>query len=836
MNKFAVVALSLIALLFVTAIPIFKQNRHNVSRKPGTLANQQTKATYSLSDAVKERIKGSVVLYIGSPVALIKGTPGDINANNLQAVPIIKNNEAYVPATFIAGALGAQANRDANTGVMTIKFGCNTISLVNGQNKISVNGVQKFLPSPTFSQYGETYIPLPLICEILGSNYDYCSNVIIVSPRGKSMDLNKEKNLLYDLIYYFNSGKASAGLNFSKEANSRVGLEVSDIGNSSSYARDAIISLASKNIISGDEKGNFNPTKGVTRPQMIKILVNALGIDISNIPGTSTFKDVPKSHWAYPYVEAGYREGLIKGVSAENFGINYYCTREQIAAMLTRALGATDDILSDSSTADSLVQFFDRNDISSWAQKSVAFAAVNNIMKGSGDGKFIPKSTATREQMALVIYRFLKNEKAISKKISQLMKNRKIRVYLNEDELNLYAFPVTENDPNASTHDHSLIFQNNVIMAPVVLLRFLDIDIFENIKPNSISLLEAAPFGTYTSLIMKPNTDHAYLNLQGENPYLDEDKYKDNLIVLPTAPRLINNHLYVPIAEISRLFGAKTIWDKRSYSVKIKNMGSPRFPNLYWAPRIIQKMKADYDLKMAVSFVDTAGKEFARMDYTSAGYLNSDEYSGRASVKTSADLSSSYNTESEYEVKRYLNRTSGYKYSVKNLKGQTYTKGSVNSIRNGEILLTDVEYIRKKIELLSQNFYASELLKKQSDIKINNQLVDKYTVVLNDMPSIVELFDIKRLPAIDILKPIYERDSYIPDAEAYVFESFKMELYVNKSRQVINSSIYYSGYKRNERPITQGDIEEFQRTGKWSNKYNIPFEVFIEVDFSGFKH
>jgi hypothetical protein len=414
------------------------------------------------------------------------------------------------------------------------------------------------------------------------------------------------------------------------------------------------------------------------------------------------------------------------------------------------------------------------------------------------------------------------------------MKNRRIRVYLNEDELNLYAFPLTEIDPNASTHDHSLTTQNSVFMAPVVLFRFMDIEIFENIKPNSMSLLEATPFGTYTSLTMKPNTNHAYLNLQGENPYLDEEKHKDNLIVLPAAPRLMNNHLYVPVAEVSRLFGAMAVWDPRSYAIKIKSMSSPRFPNLRWTPYIIQKMKADYDLKMAVRFIET-NKELGRMDYTSAGYYDYGEYTGKATIKTSAERSSSYSTETNYEVKRYLGTTSEYEYSVKNLNDQTSVTGSINTIQNGEILLTDVEYIRRKIELLTRNFYASDLLKKQSNIEMSGQTVDKYSKELHDRPSIVELFDIKRLPRIDILKSIYEGDTYISDEEAYVFEDFKMELSLNKSGQIINGSIYYNGYKKNERSITPRDIEEFQRTGRWNNKYNTPFEVSIEVDFSGFR-
>ncbi|HYE83855.1 MAG TPA: S-layer homology domain-containing protein [Clostridia bacterium] len=811
------VILTVIAVFFCIAIPIFNRKPVIVPKKPGTLTDRQEEGTYQLSDATREKIRESVVLYVGSPAALVNGIPRSIS-NNSQTVPIIKNKEVYVPAAFIAEALGNEALWDTGTSTMKIKSGHYTISFAAGQNKASVNKAQQLLPYPTFLHSGEVYIHLPSICEILGWDEHYFSNVIIISPRDKRVEFNTEMHIIYDLIYYLSSGKASIGLKLSVK-------EIRDIEKSSAYARAAIESLAEKSIISGDAKGNFNPKNGVTRPQMVKVLVNAVGIDTSALPGTPTFSDVPKNHWAYPYVEAGYREGLIKGVDSESFGINDYCTREQIAVMLTRALGVTDDMLPAGIVPDSLVRFSDRNGISSWAQKSVAFVSSNDIMKGSGKDSFDPKSTAVREQMALSIYRLINNKASIYEKINRLVKDRKIRVFLNEDELNLNIFPVTEVDANASYHDHNLVFQNNVLMAPVILLRFLDISIFENTRPNAITLMEAAPLGKYTSLSVKPRTKNAYMNLQGEDPFSDPEKYKDKLVVLPAAPMLIRNHLYVPVIEVIRLFGGEAAWDQRRHLLRIKNNSSPRFPNLRWVPHIIERTEADFEIKMALSLGGGYTNETGRVDYTAKGHTDSGEYVSLVSVKASSDRSSPYSKKTEYEVRRIFDKGSGYIYRIKSLNDRTGTGASPTSMENEEVLMTDLEYVRNKIELLARNFHASGLLKKQSDIKAGSQIADKYSIVISDRSAIAELLEIRKLPQLETLSPIYGGSSLNSAGAAHVFENFKMELLVNKKGQLMNCTISYSGYIKNEFWATQRDIKKL---------HNIPFHVYIEAGFCNF--
>ncbi len=184
-----------------------------------------------------------------------------------------------------------------------------------------------------------------------------------------------------------------------------------DIDKSSSYARQAILKLADINIVSGD-KGSFNPKDTVTRAQMAAFLVKGLGLDTARIPQNPTFNDVPKTHWAYKYVEAAYREGIIDGIAPGKFAPDQKCTREQMAKMFVNSLNNTAASQTPQNSFPSLDKFKDSYRISSWAKPYVAAAVQNGVMEGTSNATFSPELSATREQTAVVTDRFIKPDPA----------------------------------------------------------------------------------------------------------------------------------------------------------------------------------------------------------------------------------------------------------------------------------------------------------------------------------------------------------------------------------------------------------------------------------------
>ena len=85
-------------------------------------------------------------------------------------------------------------------------------------------------------------------------------------------------------------------------------------------------------IFDGDSNGNFNPQQTLTRAQMAKVLVNAYLIETD---GTATFKDVPKNHWAYDYINILGAEGISVG-SNGNFMPNNKVTLNQLSSFIYR--------------------------------------------------------------------------------------------------------------------------------------------------------------------------------------------------------------------------------------------------------------------------------------------------------------------------------------------------------------------------------------------------------------------------------------------------------------------------------------------------------------------
>ena len=113
------------------------------------------------------------------------------------------------------------------------------------------------------------------------------------------------------------------------------------VGTSASYTDvdskdnlEAIEVLKLVGVMTGDDKGNFNPDKMVTRNEMAVVMCNLLGLKTG---GSHPFTDVPA--WAAPYVAACYNNGIIAGIGANKFGGDANVTAVQAGLMVMKALG-----------------------------------------------------------------------------------------------------------------------------------------------------------------------------------------------------------------------------------------------------------------------------------------------------------------------------------------------------------------------------------------------------------------------------------------------------------------------------------------------------------------
>lgn len=172
-----------------------------------------------------------------------------------------------------------------------------------------------------------------------------------------------------------------------------------------SFAKADIEYLASRHIIYGVTDTRFDPLGRITRAQFCALVARALNLSApQNAP---SFRDVSGSYWAAKEIRAAAAAGIVKGYTDGSFKPDQFINREQLAAMVARALvyshGGTLPTPDQAQTI--LARFQDRNRITTGLLREVALAADKGIVLGTTDKRFDPFGTATREQAAAMVAR-----------------------------------------------------------------------------------------------------------------------------------------------------------------------------------------------------------------------------------------------------------------------------------------------------------------------------------------------------------------------------------------------------------------------------------------------
>ena len=170
--------------------------------------------------------------------------------------------------------------------------------------------------------------------------------------------------------------------------------DVFDDLSSAEWARESILVLYEKGIVSGTGERKFEPSGNVTREQFAKMIVSACGKFDSN--AQSAFSDTDKNAWYAPYVASAANAGIVFGIDESNFGIGQNITREDMAVMIYRA---------SQMSAEQTDEFFaDDVELSDYAKEAVYTLKAKKVMNGKGDNRFEPKAYATRAEAAKMIY------------------------------------------------------------------------------------------------------------------------------------------------------------------------------------------------------------------------------------------------------------------------------------------------------------------------------------------------------------------------------------------------------------------------------------------------
>lgn len=113
-----------------------------------------------------------------------------------------------------------------------------------------------------------------------------------------------------------------------------------DVSKDASYA-EAVTVLSSLNVMIGDEKGNFNPDKILTRAEATALIMRVKGLAeaADGAKGATAFSDVAADHWASGSINLAYQSGVVKGMGDGTFAPESEVLYEQFVKMLVAALG-----------------------------------------------------------------------------------------------------------------------------------------------------------------------------------------------------------------------------------------------------------------------------------------------------------------------------------------------------------------------------------------------------------------------------------------------------------------------------------------------------------------
>lgn len=148
-------------------------------------------------------------------------------------------------------------------------------------------------------------------------------------------------------------------------------------------------------IMNGTANRIFSPNAEMSRAMVVTVLWRIEGSPEPTTTGT--FSDVPDGQWYSKAVYWASEKSIVQGYGGA-FDPSSAINREQLATILYRYSGSPE-------TSGTLETFTDAASVSTWAQSALGWAVEQKYVGGVSATELSPQSTATRAQVATILYR-----------------------------------------------------------------------------------------------------------------------------------------------------------------------------------------------------------------------------------------------------------------------------------------------------------------------------------------------------------------------------------------------------------------------------------------------
>ena len=233
----------------------------------------------------------------------------------------------------------------------------------------------------------------------------YLLDALVVTANGKEVELTDNSDGTY--TFTMPSADVRISATFAEDPDwtepEEPATDVSDIFIDvapNAWYKDAVQYAYDNGLMTGVSANEFAPDATTTRGMIVSMLARLEGVESANDAG---FADV-EGEWYATAVNWAASVGVVNGYEDNTFRPNDAITREQLAAILMNYAAYKGE---DVSARASLDAYSDAENVSTWATDTMSWAVAEGYITGMTADTLQPQGAATRAQVAAILQRFL---------------------------------------------------------------------------------------------------------------------------------------------------------------------------------------------------------------------------------------------------------------------------------------------------------------------------------------------------------------------------------------------------------------------------------------------
>ena len=231
----------------------------------------------------------------------------------------------------------------------------------------------------------------------------YLLDALVVTANGKEVELTDNGDGTY--TFTMPSADVRISATFAEDPDwtepEEPATDVSDIFIDvapNAWYKDAVQYAYENGLMTGVSANEFAPDATTTRGMIVSMLARLEGVESANDAG---FADV-SDEWYATAVNWAASVGVVNGYEDNTFRPNDAITREQLAAILMNYSAYKGE---DVSARADLSAYTDQP--SAWAEETMSWAVAEGLISGVTNDELQPQGNATRAQVAAILQRFL---------------------------------------------------------------------------------------------------------------------------------------------------------------------------------------------------------------------------------------------------------------------------------------------------------------------------------------------------------------------------------------------------------------------------------------------